>query len=284
MVVKKIAEEAAKCFPISTTNYWSNKLELKSELQKFAGKWGFVVATQSSSFCCSRATDPTLNQPSKKRKIFSEDSVKKRQSKQWRCGCPFIIKFTTACGKIKNAPEKAVGISDANYMHSNGCKPSQSQLVISRKRSGTYTSAITENMMMQIIQLLQGTNHVPSTILRCMLRTVYPASVPITAQDIVNIRMKAKQMLKKNPSGLTKDDNISVSATTVDFNSESLDNDATNIIDGATLNAREILMDALSSADQRWKVESYLEMLTSKDDGFTYRICRTCKGDPVGVI
>ena len=166
----------------------------------------------------------------------------------------------------------AIRISNAIYQHTNGCVPSQAQLVISKKRSGTYTKAISENTMKQIIQLLQGTNHVPSTILICMLRNVFPPSVPITSQDLVKIRLKAKQMLKQNHTALTMSDTIMMKSNKVDFSSPSLDNDASSFIDAATLNAREIMQEALSSPDQRWKVQIYLEKLAQKDEGFTYHM------------
>jgi hypothetical protein len=67
-------------------------------------------------------------------------------------------------------------------------------------------------------------------------------------------------------------------------NSNFADGDDTPFLDLATKHAREILQEALSSDENKWKVQVYMEKLASKDTGFAYHIARAADGSPTGVV
>ena len=55
-------------------------------------------------------------------------------------------------------------------------------------------------------------------------------------------------------------------------------------LDLATKHAREILREALSSDENKWKVQVYMEKLASKEPGFSYHIAKATDKSPTGVV
>lgn len=135
-------EEEARCrFPPSTNKYYQNVAELRTAIRNWSESRGASVTTQGSAIPCARVAAPaSFQNTTEKFRMKNNIPVKKqRTSNQIRCGCKFRISFTLANRTIQDAPIKAVRITSGSYRHTDGCFPSQSQLIVDKKRGGTYT-------------------------------------------------------------------------------------------------------------------------------------------------
>ena len=129
----------------------------------------------------------------------------------------------------------------------------------------------------EVVQVLNGGNHVPSHLLQYMLQQVFPKSVVLDAQLLTNFRLKAKRL---GPTCAIKSMDISLAALQELRNLNFADGDETPFLDLATKHACEILQEALMSNENNWKVQVYIDKLASKDTGFAYHIARAADGRP----
>jgi hypothetical protein len=94
------------------------------------------------------------------------------------------------------ATKGSVRISEgSSYRHTNGCFPSQSQLIVDKKSSGNYQDKVKHDALKDIIAVLKPGRHVDCALLRDMMRPLYPPTIGITAQDVWNLRCKVKKLL-----------------------------------------------------------------------------------------
>ncbi len=84
------------------------------------------------------------------------EEKKTRNVIRMRCGCTFRIQYTKASAKMPLAPPEAVRITEASFMHTNGCQPSIGQIQVMRKRNGHFTAQLSKQKMWDIIQLLNA--------------------------------------------------------------------------------------------------------------------------------
>jgi hypothetical protein len=139
-------------FPPSKAHYYANPQALKKLVLAEAQGRGFNVSLQGSSIVCGKHNAPSrrkksvdLIPPHKRRKIVSK-----------RCSCTFKISFTLASRLIEGAPPKAIRITDnSNYLHSNGCLPSQHQLMSDKRSAGVYMKNLLEPQLHTILQLVE---------------------------------------------------------------------------------------------------------------------------------
>ena len=276
--------------------YWQNKETLQKALQdELVTRFGFTIAENGNSFVCGRGMNPKHNTPAyKKQKLaqhehdyptaMDETSKKKRSVLSLRCGCTFRIRYTKASAMMPSAPPEAVRITDASFLHTNGCQPSIGQLNVMRKRNGHFTVQLSKQKMWEIIQLLNA-GHVPSKILRWMLQQILPQSVVVDSQFLTNVRLKAKRLGPTCPVesiDISPDTIQQLTSSTITRGEDA--NDTSHFLDLATKHAREILQEALASEETKWKVQVYMEKLSTKDPGFSYHIARAADGSPTGVV
>jgi hypothetical protein len=122
-----------------------------------------------------------------------------RESNTMRCGCEFIIRYaiaTTLATKRGVAPKGSVRITEgSSYRHTKGCFPSQCQLIVDKKSSGSYQDKVKHDALKDIIALLKPGRPVSCSLLRDMMRPLYPSTYSTTAQDVWNMRLKVKKLL-----------------------------------------------------------------------------------------
>ena len=161
-MLEDIQSQFYKKFPPSEANYYANPQALKALVLADAQGRGFNVAIQGSSIVCGKHNPPgrrkkilDLIPPNKKRKIIST-----------RCSCTFKISFTLASRLVPGAPPKAIQITkNSNYLHWNGCLPSQQQLMSNKRSSGVYMKNLLEPQLHTILQLVEM-QQAPALILR----------------------------------------------------------------------------------------------------------------------
>jgi hypothetical protein len=288
-LLQEIVRVGHEKFPARQEVYWESKDTLKKAVQdELATRFGFTIAENGNSFLCGRGKNPKHSTPAyKKLKLanaeeHSIDGKKTRNVSSIRCGCTFRVQYTNASAKMPSTPQEAVRITNASFLHTNGCQPSVAQIQVLRKRNGHFTVQISKQKMWDVIQLLNGGNHVPSHFLRYMLQQVFPRSVVLDAQFLTNFGLKAKRL---GPTCAIESMDISPAALCeLSRNTNFAGCDDTPFLDLATKHAREILQEALLTDEHKWKVQVYMEKLASKDRGFAYHIARAADGSPTGVV
>ena len=191
-----------KKFPPSLIHYYANPKALKELVLAEAQMSGFNAAIQGVSIVCGKHDPPTR---SKKNSDFLPP-LKRRKTVSRRCSCTFKISFTLASRLIEGAPLKVIRITDnSNYAHSNGCLPSQNQLMSDKKSAGVYMKNLLEPQLHTILQLVEM-RQAPALVLRNLLRPLFPESFPIDSVVISNVRYKARSILAKRKSSTNKED------------------------------------------------------------------------------
>ncbi|MEL7340969.1 MAG: hypothetical protein AAGM67_10815, partial [Bacteroidota bacterium] len=183
---------------------------------------------------------------------------RQRHSASMKCECTFYIIVA------KEPGGKGCRITSLNLNHSGECKPGSDQLVNDRKRSGAYTN-LKDPQWKQIILLIE--QRAPASVLRRVLRTILPARVPITAQILVNVRLKAKKIICANARN--GDESLWTQQMALP---SGLDDIVEDINGEAEIEARSILRETLSNSPSGWRLLAYLKNLKRADPNFDFRV------------
>mgnify|MGYP000712638540 CR=1 FL=1 len=166
LMLQDIQSQFYKKFPPSKANYYGNPQALKAlaVLAEAQGR-GFNVAIQGSSIVCGKHSLPSRT----KKSLDLTPPHKRRKTIPTKCSCTFKISFTLASRLVEGAPPKAIRITtNSNYLHSNGCLPSQHQLMSCKRSAGVYMKNLLEPQLHTILQLV-GMRQAPAFILRNLL-------------------------------------------------------------------------------------------------------------------
>jgi hypothetical protein len=282
-----------KTFPPSHANYYANPQALKALVLAEAQGRGFNVAIQGSSIVCGKH-----NAPRRRKKSF--DFIpphKRRKVISTRCACTFKIGFTLASRLVEGAPPKAIRITDnSNYLHSNGCLPSQHQLMSDKRSAGVYMKNLLEPQLHTILQLVEM-RQAPALILRNLLRPLFPESYPIDSVVLSNVRYKARAILDNRKMNPHRESTIASPSESLELGQfvEAIASGVTSpspldelppaFIDIASRHANELLSEILNEGiKDAVLIERYLEALHQKDPGFTYKIAIANDGSRCGYI
>jgi hypothetical protein len=294
-VLDAMEAEARSLFPPSSTVYYANVATLQSAVQQWANAKGAQTSYQSHGFWCKRAAAPPAFEKAKtKARIKNNTPLElQRETSSMRCGCKFVIKFTDATPKsIRGgvAPKSVRITAGSSYRHTNGCFPSQCQLIVDKKSSGSYQDKVKLDALKDILAVLKPGRPVNCQLLREMMRPLYPKTIAITAQDVWNMRLKVKKLLFEAESS-TLDTSQGISDSTAenllprgDNEFVSLDELPAEFLPVASELATEILKVALLCGNDAAVIEAYLQKLHVADPNFTFRISRASDGSPCGYV
>lgn len=126
-----------------------------------------------------------------------------RETNSSRCGCKFAIRYSTSRKYFPSeAPKGAVRITDRSlYRHTHECFPSQSQLIVEKKKAGHYETGVERAQLQSNIEVLRPGKPVSCRLLREVMRPLYPGTYAIEAQDVCNMRLKVKRILERKEKG-----------------------------------------------------------------------------------
>ena len=199
-VLDELEVEAHRLFPPSLVNFYPNVTALKAAVNLWSNSKGAHISHRGYTFNCSRGAPPESYKKYRDdaRNTKSIPVARYRSRKTKRCGCKFIIYFSPA-SKVAvrgGIDPKAVRITErSSYRHTNGCFPSQCQLIVDKKSSGAYQQDHSKEALSAIIAILRPGRRVPCAILRDMMRPLYPDAVALTAQNVFNMRLKVQHLL-----------------------------------------------------------------------------------------
>jgi hypothetical protein len=192
--ILSIAQEAAKIFPAGKV--YNSIKELRKETGEFGQKKGFAVTTVGSRLLCTRCPEPTAQ---KNRRLNASSLVpldKQRNTSSNRCGCPFKISFSPVHWNDKSSESIKI-TSSSFYTHDQRCFPCSSQLALAKQKSGALTRAVNESKIKTILAVLKTNQKIPVTLMRELVRPMFPPDHPLCAQFLRNFSKKARRILKR---------------------------------------------------------------------------------------
>jgi hypothetical protein len=196
-----ISQEASDLFPPGKV--YPNIKQLRGEVAKFGIRKGFLVTTVGSKLCCNRCPEPQyMKNRRDKRNASGHVAIENRRvyRSSTRCGCPFAISFAPVKRKGQTLPSVRI-TNSCIYQHDNGCFPSRDQLMIEQRKSGAYTRALNETKMKTILTVLNTNQKVPLSLMRELVRPLFPSGHSLNAQFLLNFRRKAERMLATKGRG-----------------------------------------------------------------------------------
>jgi hypothetical protein len=279
--INSIADEAATLFPIGKV--FDSPNNLRDELRSFAHKKGFAVTSDGSKLCCSRCEEPTSHK-NKRTKRAPVPADKRRNRSTTRVGCSFQITYAFVDWKNKLHDKRLRITKSSNYVHSNGCLPSRSQLAVEKRKAGAVTVAIHEAQIKAILAVMATGTRVPTSMLREMMKPLFPEGTSIDSVLIFNFRLKIKRMLAKGTIDLashtvSEDDERNLLSTN-DLDKEQ----SPEFMSEVFRQFQDLLQEALKDQNDIKQISTYLESLSSCDPGFTYRIGWSADGSITGFV
>ena len=268
------------CFPVSST--WSSKKSLKKAMDIYAGYVGFSAIFKGTGTikCSCHSTKPSSRN-------YAHGSTRR--------GCKFKLQMATPHTKIsgpKSKVKKNVGDFDKGIVsvksffheHTGSCIPSQQQRLLSNSRGAKYTSTIPLATYYNLCALMDrdSSSRVSSSTIRAMLSSNFPNGKNVTRQNIFNMIVILKRLLPKfkqcdnykdfesmfdNQSELISIEKSSINDDEASSAINSLWQDYVNSIQSES-SGEEKNEDNLTSENFRL----FLELLSSKAKGFTYKI------------
>lgn len=281
------------------STHYDNALELKNHIQQVAGdKFGFKVSIQGSCIECLNADAPAHEDKRTKKRKQNLPAISQRDTKKRRMGCTYKVNFTPAISsKTRVKDDKSVRVSKANFLHSDGCRPSSQQLLRQHVVSGTFTRKnVSQHSIGALLNMMRYQDHVDSKTIRNILKEILPEEQKVDAALIANVRSRAKIIvndIKKEEYGKMK--NITPTITTDDADKlieESIEDAKNNRLCGKELNdsvglaTRELeimLSDALEKGKELDQIICLLSQAKARDPAFDFRVAKNKTGKIVGL-
>jgi hypothetical protein len=289
-VLDGLEEEARRLFAPSVAQYcYQDVKSLKSAVESWSHSKGAHTSPLGQAFFCKRGDTPAaFKKATEKTRIKkSIPAEKHRARKTMRCGCEFVIRFAFASkAAIKlGVPAGAVRITPgSSYRHTNGCFPSQSQLIVDKKRAGAYQAQLNDGSLLSLMEVLRSGRPVPCAVLREMMRPLYPPSMAIYAKEVGNMRQKVNQLWTKQGDAMTLTNDSVIGSTSENPGLASADSFPAEYLSLANQCASDLLKIALNTGTDSAVIEAYFKELRASDPDFTYRIARMESGQVCGYV
>ena len=117
-----------------------------------------------------------------------------------KCGCPWKITFRNCYKDYSTLSDKdshPMEIINVDPNHKFPCQPGRSQFLFVKTRSGKFVDAKTHAVHHVIRHMLVQTNGFASSqFIRNVMRKAIPQYKSISPQDVYNVRIRAKMLMK----------------------------------------------------------------------------------------
>ena len=277
-LLTSIEDEATGLFPVGKE--YSDPASLRDTLRNWAAKKGFSITSHGSAFNCSRCAVPQsyLN---KRLKLAPVPESKQRNRQTTRVDCPFSVKFSKK--NRQDANDKTIKITRVCFRHDNGCLPSPEQLAVEKRKAGSLNVSVHEARIKSIMATLNTNVSVSTSLLREMMKPLYPPGTSLDAKLIFNFRLKIKRMIAAAPGDVmavtvTEDDETDLLAP-YDENAET-----PSFLTEALQQYQELLAQALHDQNDVTRIKKFLQSMSAADSTFTYRESWSDDGTPTGFV
>ena len=293
-----VEEEMKKRFPVcgKQITYPTGK-HIVDQINEGVGRdYGFTVSLSSKTISCTLADLSDSQKRAQAKRSKKVPANRKRKRKSNRCGCKFYLKVANVESRDL---KKGVYITEASYQHTNGCSPSTEQYTAQMIAGGRYTKSIDMREGLQaLLNMMRYNPNVDAITIRNVLKEKLPASVPVEAPLIANVRERLKKMLAQQ--GRADDENRKMMAQLTTEEAAKLMDDATADAAGnkfcgldldnpeyvgvATDKLRVLLREALNQGKEMDQILSLLQRTKEVDPGFDYRVARDSYGKVTAIV
>ena len=260
---------------------------LKNVVNLMASQWGFLGSRYGKTIYCSRANTP--NSSSKKKNTNERKALdtyrqevqnkKTRNHKSYQCDC----KWRIDCSYINSKIPDIVRITKVSPKHTNTCQPCSNQLTIARTKARHYAK-LSLCSMRDVMNLIDAHHHVPSKILKPFVKKVLPGRKSISAQDIANIRVRARVILADIRKKGQTIDTYQFESKQIYNLANSIDSSTSDIVDKAITAIKEVYLEYLNDDTCSTKIYAILEKISNEDPGFTYNIAFDHNNIATGIV
>ena len=297
--IKNIEVYCKEVIPVGRDTTYDSAMKLKDHINEVVGeKYGFKVGFQGSAIKCLNADAPTAEKKRNAKRQANLPDYAKRQRKKRRCGCDFGVNYSSSNNRDKE--DKSVFVTKANFLHSNGCRPSSQQLLQQHVSSGTFTrKGVSQRSISTLLDMMRYEDHVESKTVRNILKEVLPEAAPVDAALIANVRTRAKKMLdamEKDKHGKLKNAPMISVEDADNLIQQSLDDAANGTLCGveltnpefvgiATQELKIMLGDALEKGKELDQIICFLTEAKACDPAFDFRVAKNNRtGKIVGIL
>lgn len=267
---------------------WQSRELLFKAARTIANKQGFTVIRNSNRIECNRVgTGRASKQHLTERKM---------RGGALKTGCTWQIRISSLDKTLCNEGKKyrtdkfheasRVKIIKACCDHTN-CTPSAQNKNITAKRAGEYIKHIPQQQLWSLVMTMKNNNlRLSSSHIKGALRACFPKTFIITKQHVNYTRLKAWRLYKilgDDPQYDIFEQSMSNPEIETSINNESITDDE------AVAMANAIWIDLIASHDFSDSNDNilfleYLEMISEKANGFSYRLARDGNGNVVGAV
>ena len=251
---------------------YKSHLHFKKHVTYFADCWGFTVARAGHEFRCSRGGCL------QKRKLQPNLGVRKTIPN--KIGCEWMIRLRPLTVKHKKAlgydlltdlGEKAVFIKLVCAEHTNGCCHGRNQYIICKKKAGGYAKELNVILHQLVAHMtLKDNGFADASYIRALMKKALPNAKAISSQEVFNVRVQAKLLMRKLRSKGDYLKHMEFKPTDRNELFSSLDNVTNDIFDEAVECAKEVYLSYMNDDKNNFRLFQYLDELASIDLGFTY--------------
>ena len=172
---------------------------------------------------------------------------------------------------LKNTKKNSVVITKVKPHHSNGCEPSNDQLVQTRTRAGDYTKYYAF-VMQDLMKMSDVGRYVSSNTIRELITRVLPNRKPVNKRDICNVRIRMKLLIREIKASGKNPETFNYNASIRNSLTRSKDHKSEDYLETALIVAKEVFNDYLLDEGNRVKVIAMLQRLSEIDKGFTFNV------------
>ena len=262
---------------------YKNHYHFKKHINYFSACWGFTVVN-SNGYKCSRGglTQKKKNRPNK--------GLRKRTHN--KIGCRWQINVKPLCtsarrsmseDQLTDLGKNAITISSVCAHHTNGCCPGRNQYIICKKKAGGYAKEL-NIILHQIINhmTLKDNGYADPSYIRSLMKKVLPAGEAIYPQEVFNLRVRAKMLMKQLRSKKQMLNHIEFKPSDKEELFKPLDQVTDDLFDDAVECAKEVYLCYMNDDKNNFNLFAYLDKLASVDRGFTYNIATDNDGKMTG--
>jgi len=269
-----LTDSAKRLFGVG--NSFINKHVMKKACDEFGSKWGFQFVSSGRRMNCNREPQKARSVKKTDNSIIETHKKTRNRTSNIKVGCEFHFKY-------RLLPDgHTLQVWEGCYEHNaeKGCIPSGVNLTVVRKSSGYYTSNLGENAMEHFLSMLSY-GKLTAKVVRNLFKHLIPSNVPIDAQFIVNLRLKAARRLPEwQATGCIPKTDYNFMNTY-----DGLDNDEDLYHDKATVEARRVMEEVLNEDEGSSTMYDFLSKLNGVDPSFQYRLAKDPETNTlIGVI
>ena len=271
---------------------WKDRSLIRSAVNTYASLSGFTTRFSGEFIQCNRNGQRN-----------SEHDKRDYSGGQLKCDCTFSISLCSS-RKSKTLPKKITPSSKPKFRHcwddgipiiikkaccehSNLCKPSTQQQIMSRSRGGQYLKGVNETALFTLCNILKHNKRLKATTIKSVLKPIWPKNKNITKSDVFNMRVRVKRLLpvlERNPLFENFQDEVNATSMLRGIDNDNISNDEVYNI---THDIWKEVMNNNKHDEEEYTLISfsdYLKILSERAVGFAYELAYDSEGTINGAV